>query len=155
MGLSSILRWVRGKIDGMDEGQSRAARERLVRAVAESESARATILIREFDELCGAIIDVLKAAGMTGEQAADMMRDSMRAVCPGCGWVSTGEDLASLWLMGAIGFGRLSGAARQDAVSRFARGICPSGRCFSRVMTVVWEPSLIGPAVEDKEPPPA
>lgn len=156
MKLGKLLSWIRGKIEGLDERDSAAARARLVQAVADAESARATILIREFDELCAAIMDVLKASGMTSERAAHMVRDSAHAVCPKCGWVSTGKDLVGLWLMEAMGFERLAGSAGRRAVSRFARGICPSGRCFSRVMTVVWEPSLIAtPEEEEKEPPPA
>lgn len=155
MQLRSVLKWIRGKIEGLNEGDSAAARERLVQAVADAQSARATILIREFDELCGAVMDVLKAAGMTSEQAANMVRDSMHAVCPSCGWVSTGKDLVGLWLMEAMGFERLGGVDGRGAVGRFARGVCPSGRCLSRAMTVVWEPSLIAPAEEEKEPPPA
>ena len=152
---SRLLAWVRGKIEGLDEKDSAAARERLVEAVAASQSARATILIREFDELCSAILDVLKAAGMTSEQAAHMVRDSMHAICPKCGWVSSGKDLVSLWLMEAMGFERLAGALRRPAASRFARGVCPSGRCLSHTITVVWEPSLIATSEEEEEPSPA
>ncbi|MCX7598083.1 MAG: hypothetical protein N2512_04365 [Armatimonadetes bacterium] len=155
MRLGDALKWIRGKVEGMNERESAAARDRLVQAVAEARGARATILIRDFDELCASIMDVLKAAGMTSEQAANMLRDSIRAVCPTCGWLSTGKELMGLWLMGAMGFERMGPAAGPGAVSRLARGVCPSGRCLSRLITVVWEPSLIASAEEDREPPPA
>ena len=109
------------------------------RVVCGDYSAECRLQIANYAELYDALVWDLKKLGLSDFQVSEALWDCLSSVCPQCGRIIDGPQLAALGLLHRSDSPTAAIARTTATALRFGQGVCPNATCSCREFVLRWQ----------------